>query len=268
MSAIARWDAFLATIQARHRDVLAAAEVAAKNFIATVAAGGDIAPLSHELMGVANRLQELERKIIDTWHEKVEQTILDEGNGVEVRDREYWKGKALDRALEDQREELEPRIFADLARRRFAHAAGQRSALFCGWCGTQLEPPVAFSTIEVPCRCGQRTPFEPGELMRSVAAIGTHAIAQEAAVIQWRAMKAAERRVKNMRPPHPLDVVVAYERSQITYWRAYLAVRAQLEPTLARDPALEIRSRMEQWYVYNAEFEEEWVAAGRPRSPI
>jgi len=104
--------------------------------------------------------------------------------------------------------------------------------------------------------------------MRSVAAIGTHAIAQEAAVVQWRAMKAAERRVKDMRPPHSLDVVVAYERSQITYWRAYLGVRAQLEPTLSRDPALEIRSRMEQWYVYSAEFEEEWVAAGRPRSPI
>src|ERR1043166_4491843 len=42
MSAIARWDAFLATIQARHRDVLAAAEVAARNFIGTVAAGGDV----------------------------------------------------------------------------------------------------------------------------------------------------------------------------------------------------------------------------------
>ena len=85
MSAIARWDAFLATIQARHRDVLAAAEVAAKSFIATIAAGGDVTPLSHELMAVANRLQELERKIIDTWHEKVEQTILDEGNGTTGR---------------------------------------------------------------------------------------------------------------------------------------------------------------------------------------
>jgi hypothetical protein len=268
MSAIARWDGFLATIQARHRDVLASAEVAAKGFISTVATGGDIAPLSHELMAVANRLQELERKIIDTWHEKVEQTIFDEGHGVDVRDREYWKGKMLDRALEDQREELEPRIFAELARRRFAHASGQRAALFCGWCGTQLEPPVAFTTIEVACRCGQSVPFEPGDLMRSVAAIGTHAIAQEAAVVQWRAMKAAERRINDTRPPHPLELVVACERAQITYWRAYLSVRAQLEPTLARDPALEIRSRMEQWYMYRAEFEEEWVAAGRPRSPI
>lgn len=268
MSAIARWDAFLATIQARHRDVLAAAEVAARNFIASVAAGGDVTPLSHELMAVANRLQELERKIIDTWHDKVEHAIFDEGHGVDVRDREYWKGKMLDRALEDQRDELEPRIFAELARRRFAHAAGQRAALFCGWCGTRLDPPVAFTTIEVPCRCGQHTPFEPDELMRSVAAVGTHAIAQEAAVHEWRAMRAAERRMHDTRPPHPLDLVVAYERSQIAYWRAYLAVRAELEPTLARDPAMEIRSRMEQWYVYRAEFEEEWVAAGRPRSPI
>jgi hypothetical protein len=266
MSAIARWDAFLAQIQSRHHDVLAGADVAARNFIGAVAAGGDYLPLSHELMAVANRLLDLESKIIDTWHEKVEQTIFDEGNSVEVRDREYIKGNTLKRALEDARDEFEPRVFAELARRRYSHAITQLPALSCGWCGTLLETPISFRAIEVACRCGQRTLFEPGELMRSVAAVGTHAIAQEAAVHEWRAMKAAERRMHDIRPPHPLESVVAYERSQIVYWRAYLAVRAQLEPELARDPNMEIRSRMEQWYVYSAEFEEEWVRAGRPKS--
>jgi hypothetical protein len=30
--------------------------------------------------------------------------------------------------------------------------------------------------------------FDPGELMRSVAAVGTHAVAQVAALGEWRAM--------------------------------------------------------------------------------
>jgi hypothetical protein len=222
MSALARWEGFLAQIAARHGQVLAEAEAAARDFIASVAAGGDYLPLSHRLQAVRHRLQELETSITDTWHAKVEDAIFADGLGVAERDREYARGQALRHALDDHREELEPRVFAELARRR----------------------------------------------VDSIAAIGAHAIAQEAAVVPWRAMRAAERRLHAIRPPCPLEIVVAYERSQIAYWRAYLAVRATFEPVLARDPVLEIRSRMEQWYVMTAEYEPAWVAAGRPRAPI
>jgi len=85
-------------------------------------------------------------------------------------------------------------------------------------------------------------------------------------VNEWRAMRATERRAHRIRPPRPLGYVVDIERSQIAYWRAYLAVRSRFEPEMGRDPDMEIRSRMEQWYVAHAEHEQAWVQAGRPKS--
>lgn len=203
------------------------AEASARAFIANVAGGGDTQPLSHQLMAVRSRLQELETMIADTWHGKVDTAISDEGLGIPARDAAFAKGDSLRHKLDDEREELEPRIFAELARQRFARGQGE-----------------------------------------SVIALAAHAVPQEASVVEWRAMRAAERAMHAIRPPRPLAPIKAYERAQIAYWRRYLALRAQLEPILARDPGLEIRSRMEQWYVTGAEFEEAWVAAGRPREAI
>jgi hypothetical protein len=269
MSAIARWDAFLGQIRNRHASVLADAEATARQYIASIAAAGDPIPLSHQLIAVGSRLQELERKIEDTWHAQVHDAIVAEGVGEAVRDREFDKGRAVKYALDDAREELEPRLLAELARQRYHHALFAARALVCTACGTRRDPPITFRAVELVCAsCGLRLVFEPGELMRSVAAVGTHALAQEATVVEWREMRAAERRMHAIRPPVPLPPIVDYERSQIAYWRHYLGVRAYLEPELARDPALEIRSRMEQWYTSSAEYHPAWVAAGRPRLPV
>jgi hypothetical protein len=227
MSALARWDAFLAQIAGRAAAVRDEAEASARAFIANVASGGDHQPLSNQLMAVRSRLQELESMLTNTWHAQVDDAISAEGHPPSVRDAASAKGDALRHKLEDERDELEPRIFAELVRQRAAHG--------------QLD---------------------------SVMSLAAHAVAQEAAVLEWRAMRSAERALHAMRPPRSLSIVQAYEAAQVTYWRKYLAVRAQYEPILARDPALEIRSRMEQWYVYFAEFEEAWVAAGRPRMAI
>jgi hypothetical protein len=227
MSALARWDAFLAQIEGRARQVRDEAEASARTFIASVAGGGDFQPLSHQLMAVRSRLQELESMIADTWHAKVDDAISAEGHGSHVRDAAFAKGEALRHALDDAREELEPRIFAELVRQRYARGLGE-----------------------------------------SVVATAGHAVAQEQAVGEWRAMRVAERALHAMRPPRTLAIVQAYEAAQIAYWRKYLAVRAQFEPILARDPSLEIRSRMDPWYRSSAEYEEAWVAAGRPRMPV
>lgn len=261
MSAIARWDAFLAQIAARHRDVIAEAELAARDVIAAITTGGDPTPLSHQMMGVASRLQELESRITDTWHEKVDDLIP-----IPDRAREYAKGQTLKRMLEDHRDELEPRIFAELARRRFAHVTATLEPVACS-CGTHYTAPPSFRITELRCVvCGALLVYEPSELMKSVSAIGTHALAQEAATVEWRAMRAAENQLKDERPPHSLEAIILCERTQIEYWRVYLTARAQLEPELGRDLAMEIRSRMEQWYVAFAEYEQAWVAAGRPRA--
>ena len=52
MSALARWDAFLAQIESRAAGVRSEAEASARTFIANVAGGGDYQPLSHQLMAV------------------------------------------------------------------------------------------------------------------------------------------------------------------------------------------------------------------------
>jgi hypothetical protein len=265
MSALARWDAFLAQIEARHRGVRDEAEATGRAFIASVAAGGDYQPMSIQLAAVSRRLLELESTITDTWNAKVDDAIDAEGLGIDVRDRERAKGERLRHALDDAREELEPRLYAELARQRYAHAERAPRIVACRGCGRALEAPLTYRAIELPCGCGARTEFAPNELLRSVAAVGTHAVAQEAVVAEWRAMRAAERALHAIRPPHPLGPIQAYEQRQIAYWFAYLAVRSRFEPELARDPAMEVRSRMDQWYVTSAEYEEAWVRAGRPR---
>lgn len=269
MSAIARWDAFLAQIEDRHKTVRAEAEGSARAFIAQIAAGGDYQPLSHQLMAINNRLQELETKIIDTWNDKVDDAITDEGNSTAERDRQRAKGQGLKDRLDDMREELEPRIFAELARQRFTQAQAQHRGAACTHCRAQIAAPVAFRAYHMPCTaCGQQTLVEPSELLRSVAAVGTHAVAQEATNAEWRAMRNAERAMREYRPPYPIEAIKANERAQITYWFKYLSMRSQFEPELARDPAREVRDRMEQWYTMFAEHEQSWVAAGRPRERI
>jgi hypothetical protein len=121
MSALARWDAFLAQIAERHTAVRTEAEVNARGFITQIAAAGDYQPLSHQWMAIENRLRELETKIIDTWNEKVDDAITAEGHPTTERDRQRAKGQALKDALDDARCELEPRIFAQLARIRSQH---------------------------------------------------------------------------------------------------------------------------------------------------
>ena len=50
---------------------------------------------------------------------------------------------------------------------------------------------------------------DPDELMRSAGAIGTHPIAQQAAVTEWRAMVAADRARRAARSPAPLHLIQA-----------------------------------------------------------
>lgn len=270
MSALARWDAFLAQIEGRHKEVIAEAEAAGRAAIAELAAGGDHLPLAHQLAAVDARLQDLERKIIDTWHEKVDDAITGEGHATAVRDEAFRKGDDLKDRLDEAREELPIRVLAELARQRHQRARAAHGPVPCAHCGAPLDAPFSFRALELSCGAcrGRITLWQPPELMLSVGAIGTHPISQEAAQKEWRAMRAAERAKNAHRSPTPLSALKDYEKAQIAYWRVYLKARAWFEPELARDPRMEIEKRMEQWYVYSAENERAWVDAGRPREKI
>jgi hypothetical protein len=145
MSALARWDAFLAQIEGRHRDVRTEAFAAALHDISRLAAGGDHMPLARQLSSVDRRLEDLERKLAGACRD----TTLD-GDA-------RARGVSLQHQLEDERMLLPVRVFADLARQRYKHAASKPA------------------------------------LMTSVAAIGAHAMPQETAAPEWLAMRAAVR---------------------------------------------------------------------------
>lgn len=248
MSALARWDTFLAQIEGRHREVRTEAFAAALHAVSELAAGGDYAPLSLQLAAIDKRLHELEKKIVDTWHEKVDGALAREGHSAAVRDAAREQGVALHDALDDEREDLSIRVMADLARQRYKRAVAQHRPPACGGCGRALDVPVSPRALELRCRCGAVTVWQPPALMLSVAAIGAHPMSHEAAAREWREMRAAERALAALPPPPPLAAVKAYERAQIAYWRAYLEARAWFEPELARDPAGEIRRRMQPFY--------------------
>lgn len=266
MSALARWDAFLTQIQHRHEQVRTEATASGRAFIAQVAGGGDYTPLSHQLGAVKHRLQDLEAKIMDTWHAQVDDAITDEGNPVEVRDAACAKGVALGHRLEDARDDLEIALMAELARARYQAAQAALAPATCGACRAQYQPPHGFRQVDFTCACGATVTYDPGELMRSAGAIGAHAVAQESAAAEVAAMRAADRAARGARSPCPLHLLQAWEAAQIAYWRKYVVARAWFEPELGRDPALEVRKRMEQWYVYTAEQEEAWRAAGSRRA--
>jgi hypothetical protein len=264
-TATERWDAFLQQIEARAKQAReeGAAEVRAAS---ASLAGADAAAVSQVWSKHESRLQELERRIQDTWDEKVEAAFEAEDADGETRMAALEKGRLLMFQLEIAREELEPQLNAELAHLLFKRALESKRAGFCTACGQARVVPITFRQIEVRCpSCGDTSMFEPGELLRGAAAVGAHSLAQVSAHAEWIGMKLAERAVRQMRPPVSLALLKAWEQAQILYWFKYVMARGQIEPEMLRDPPKEVRDRMHQWYQYTAEHEQEWVRAGRPR---
>jgi hypothetical protein len=268
MSALLRWDGFLAQLQQRAAEIRSEAAVAARQFIDTVANGGDILPLSHQWSAVSARLSEIESRIEATWHAKVSDALDADGVAVPEVARAFDKGRAVGYALQDLHEELEHELFAELAHTRYRTGVAAMVPIACSGCRASLMPPVAYRTIEVGCACGAKTVYQPNELLMSAGAVATHHVSQHAAVVPWRAMQQAGRAVSAFRPPAPLHVLQQYEAAQIAYWKMYFQQRSTFEPLLGRDIAAEVRARLEPWYVSSAEFEPAWVQAGRPRAAI
>jgi hypothetical protein len=261
-----RWQAFLAQIGDRHKLVREEAAVAARDALRE--SGYDVTPMGVAWAGVTDRLQELEGRIIDTWHEKVESAFEAEGYGRPALDIERRKGEDLAFILENSRTSVEMHVFAGGAREIHARSLATQHERNCPTCTAPLDVPIAYRAVNLRCaHCGAVSTFEPGTLARTAIAFGAHALSWVSAEREWHAMRDAERRVHDQRPPVALALLKAFEQAQIAYWFKYFATKAQLEPEL-HDVAREVRSRMEWWYTASAEHEEEWRAAGRPRAQI
>jgi hypothetical protein len=258
-----RWAAFLRQIEERHAALLDEAEVVVKE--ALPACNYDPIPISTAWVAVSYRLTELERRIGDTWGDKVEPAYEAEGHSVDVQMAALDQGRALAYELENRRSLREARVFADAARQLYAVSVATQKERSCPSCGAPLAVPIAYRAVNLRCaHCGALSMFEPGTLARNVVAFGAHPIATEVAANEWLQMREAGRRLNAVRPPASLELLKDYERAQIAYWFRYISAKAVLEPEL-RDVAHEVRSRLDSWYRTSAEFEPSWVAAGRPR---
>lgn len=260
-----RWAAFLKQIEDRHAAVCAEAVEGSKAAVAVL--GADVTPIAHAWMAVTDRLHELERRILDTWDEKVCDVFEAEGAPPDVQARERRKGEDLAFELENRRDRAEMLASAEGARELHRRALAAEPARACVRCGAPLDVPPTYRAVNLTCpHCHSLVTFEPGTLARAALASGSHALAREAAHPEWLAMRHAERAIRDVRSPTPLGLLKAYERAQIAYWFKYVGARAHLEPEL-RDLPLEVRSRMHHWWT-SAESEEEWRRAGSPREPI
>lgn len=258
-----RWAAFLKQIADRHKLVSDEAEQGARTALAEC--GYDPTPIASAWGAVTHRLQELERRIIDTWNEKVGDTFQAEGYPQATWDSERRKGEDLAFELENARQALEMRVLANGAREMFGRALATQKERLCPRCGAPLAIPFTHRAINVTCgHCQSVGTFEPGALLRTVVAFAEHPVSWEAAQQEWLAMRLAERRIRDTRSPAPLALLKDYERAQIAYWFRYIGTRVHFAPEL-RDVAHEVRSRMDAWYRMTAEHEQEWVRAGRPR---
>jgi hypothetical protein len=263
MSARDRWDAFLNQIESRHAELVREAFEGAKEALPDI--GFDTSPVGVALGAVRSRLLDLESRIDDTWNEKVDDAFGAEGVGHEERAWARERGAALKRRLERERERLEPHAFAHAAHAIHRRTLAHRSDVVCANCGAPLSPPVTYRAIEVRCRtCSAVGLFQPSPLMRQVEAIGSHAIAWVASEAEWLAMLDTQDRVRAARSPCPLALLQAYEEAQIVYWRKYFHAKAQMIPEIAADVEANVRSRLQHWYMYSADHEQEWVRAGRP----
>lgn len=262
MSAHERWSAFLEQIGGRHQQVRAEAEQGARE--ALIATEFDPTPVGIVWMAVTDRLKELERRILDTWHEKVDAAFEAEGYDDAARTAARRRGEDLAFELENAREASEMSVYAGAARELHARALATQKEHDCPQCGAALAIPIVYQAVHVTCaHCHTLTTFEPGTTARMAIGFGSHAMAWEAASGEWLAMRNAERRVRDTRSPTPLALLKAYEHAQLAYWFKYIGVRARFEPVL-HDVKLEVRSRMAFWY-QSMESQEEWRRAGSPR---
>ncbi len=264
-AAAARWDAFLTQIRERHAAICEEALEGSKAALAQ--AGFDTTPISHAWMAVTDRLKELERRVIDTWNDKVEGVFEAEGVDRATQMAERRRGEDLAFNLENQREVAELGTWAHAAREMHARAVTTQTERNCVHCGSPLAIPITYRALNVTCgHCRSIVTFEPGTTARMAIAMGSHAMAWESAHPHWLAMRNAERRIRDTRSPTPLALLKAYERAQLDYWFQYIGARANFEPEL-HDVAFEVRSRMQFWWT-QMDTEEEWRRAGSPREKV
>ncbi len=261
---INRWDAFLASIEKRHAELMAEALQGCEAL--HLQTGLDPSAMTTAWSGVNARALGLETKISDTWSDKVDDALDDAGASSAVWDRELAKGEALGDRLELERERVRVRIFADAARRLMERASHeQQTEHHCTQCGALLAVPEGTSrAINLTCpHCQAVNTYEPGSWTRWVEGYCVQPLTEEASWDWWLAARAAEARLREARNT-TLDLIQAYEAALIAHNQAFFRLRARTFPAFAGDEDAYLRGRMAQFYA-EMDRENAWIQAGKPR---
>lgn len=265
MSASARWDSFLAQIHERFVGIMREAKEGCPMLLDQ--AGWDPIPMSNAWGAIEMRAKQLETKIEETWSAQVERALEQAGASPDVVGRERWKGEALRKSIEVDRERTRIKIFADAGRRFFERATSERGRTFgCSRCGAPIEVPFTFRALNLACaHCTTVNGFEPGTNMR-MGEICVHPLCEEAAWEQWLAMHRAEDAWRSARTA-TIQVLKTWERSQLGFWHAYLSTRIRFLPDTAKDFDKDLRGKMGHFYD-RMDREPAWIQAGRPRDLV
>jgi len=220
-----KWEAFLGKVSARFREIMAEAEPGLDEIIATEVL--DPAPVSGALSAVKARVYGLQKKIDESWA-----SIDAQLEGGALRNQLQERGRALSKQIE-----MELEVFLI---HKAAQAARALKVLVdkelgqvprCSGCGVDLVPPVRHEASTVTCaHCNAVNTLMPGmATLMFYRGSAPHALAQEAALAEWKAQQQAEQAFHDIREPGPADLK-RLEAAHVAYWRTSCQAFCQLHP--------------------------------------
>ena len=257
-----RWRVFLNKVMTRLRDVLAEAEAGCRDVVTSHAT--DPLPLGNVLGALGTRKQGLEGKISDAWREQASKHLAEAppgGGAVDPRalaqgEREMHEVLAW---MEDTWEHFRVRWSAEAMRAMWPHVrASMQKPVTCHQCSAPIEPPVRHEASSVSCAsCGRANEVAPEPLVYTYFAMAPHAIAEEQVLEQrlmitrFRRDVAAWRNAETSRngspPEEGIESLRRWEAMERSYWSAYAAAKARLDPATPEEQQRVVDARMKQF---------------------
>ncbi len=240
---VTRWQSFLGKVRGRLEAILAEADAGFDQLIAMNVS--DPAPLAGAVSAFDARLRGLATKVEEAWEQLDEQ--LTSSSQLKRRDELHRQGRQLEREIMVRGEELSIRKRAAAARGQWQLAEQEMAQpQRCVNCGGDLVLAQRHATQNATCgSCGAVNTVRAGQATTYLFyANGLHALAEEAALEPWRALKAEEARDEELRGSTAADEQ-RLEAAHHAYWRAYCEAMGRMHPDWTPEQVeRELRAKM------------------------
>lgn len=240
---VQRWDGFLKKIEERFAQIVAEAIAGCDALFDQ--SQMDPIPITNAMTGVKGQLFDLQRKIDETWNEKVEPLLEQSGLKEHEIDRLRKRGRDLYDKMALEFDHTEIRVFADAARKIYAVAKQSMDKQFlCTQCRAELPiPDNIFISVHVSCQfCNTVNTYEPGTIVRMIDFCAHH-LAQETAWEKWVILREAEQ-VRDYARSVTLPMLKTIEKAATDYWTAYLKARIPINPGFEKTFDIDLKSKL------------------------